>query len=555
MPSLLLQHHDLLAYAGLSVVVFFSLGLLWDRPGAPTWLRRLLGHELLYAAALLVGLLLFRWPGFFVQRALNPDEAQFIAGAMTLWLDPVFWRSVDGQTAGPFIYYALTPLKPLGLLNYTGARLVGCLLVFGTLWFSYRSLRSFAGEAIARPCLLPAFCFFAFTTYPDFVHYSSEHVPMLLLAIGLSGLATVLAGDDLARFPNRSWLLGGAALGAVPFAKLQAVPPAAALLLTAVAWVLTRRELNRRQRWAALGRLSAALCLVPAGFALMLTSGGAWESFWNSYFVDNWAYLDSSVKPASETVDSLAPFLLLSRAWCLLIAVSLAVAAVALARPGLRGSRRLWPTLLMSGFLAANIPFTLFVHRYAHYLLFLVMPAVLLAGVALADAWLTPGVATWRRRLLAAILGAGLVAQVTVRVNRANPFIEEMAGTRPVPRQVARAILREVAPGDRMAVWGWHAELHVETGLPQATSNSNSVSQITPSTIQDYFVERYASELRRTRPRIFVDAVGPTNSVTSYRNREIHGHECFPAVGAFIAENYTLVADISAARIYRRTAP
>src|SRR5882724_7824274 len=54
-----------------------------------------------FALLLLVCLLAWRWPPLLYNQELNPDEAQLIAGAVTLAHDPVFWRSVDGGTAGP----------------------------------------------------------------------------------------------------------------------------------------------------------------------------------------------------------------------------------------------------------------------------------------------------------------------------------------------------------------------------------------------------------------------------------------------------------------------
>src|SRR3954466_15833933 len=58
------------------------------------------------AAAVLI---CFRWPMLWVRHELNVDESQLIAGAITLRHDPVFWRSVDGGTAGPIDFYPLLP--------------------------------------------------------------------------------------------------------------------------------------------------------------------------------------------------------------------------------------------------------------------------------------------------------------------------------------------------------------------------------------------------------------------------------------------------------------
>lgn len=69
----------------------------------------------LYPLLMLLTLLAWRWPFLLFIDELNTDESQFIAGALTLAHDPVFWRSVDGMTAGPLVFYALLPWTWLGV--------------------------------------------------------------------------------------------------------------------------------------------------------------------------------------------------------------------------------------------------------------------------------------------------------------------------------------------------------------------------------------------------------------------------------------------------------
>src|SRR5689334_20995257 len=51
-----------------------------------------------FAGMLLLFLVAWRWPFLLCAHEYNPDESQFVAGALTLAHDPVFWRSVDGTT-------------------------------------------------------------------------------------------------------------------------------------------------------------------------------------------------------------------------------------------------------------------------------------------------------------------------------------------------------------------------------------------------------------------------------------------------------------------------
>ena len=75
--------------------------------------RRPAGNGLTAALDFLVlfcFLLAWRWPFLLSAEEYNPDESQFIAGAITLAQDPVFFRSVDGTTSGPLNFYALLPI-------------------------------------------------------------------------------------------------------------------------------------------------------------------------------------------------------------------------------------------------------------------------------------------------------------------------------------------------------------------------------------------------------------------------------------------------------------
>src|SRR4051812_48242905 len=72
-------------------------------------------NEIVFGVLLLATLTAWRWPFWLNASPYNPDESQFVAGAITLTKDPVFWRSVDGTTSGPLNFYVLLPLHWLGL--------------------------------------------------------------------------------------------------------------------------------------------------------------------------------------------------------------------------------------------------------------------------------------------------------------------------------------------------------------------------------------------------------------------------------------------------------
>jgi hypothetical protein len=118
------------------------------------------------------------------------------------------------------------------------------------------------------------------------------------------------------------------------------------------------------------------------------------------------------------------------------------------------------------------------------------------------------------------------------------------------PRTGAGAVVHALAGrGDSLGTWGWASFLNVESGLPQATRESNALWLIDPNTQQDYFRAAYLADLKKNAPAVFVDAVGW--GAFKYTNRT-YAHESFPALADHIRENYELVVDLPEARIYAR---
>src|SRR5437764_13920847 len=88
-------------------------------------------HPIIFSVAMLIVLLAFRWPLIFDNRQYpDPDESQFIAGALTLRHDPVFWLSVHGTTHGPLVQWPLLLASFVRRLDFTTARTISTLLVW-----------------------------------------------------------------------------------------------------------------------------------------------------------------------------------------------------------------------------------------------------------------------------------------------------------------------------------------------------------------------------------------------------------------------------------------
>ena len=527
-----------LGWALLGLAIAWSLHAVWSGEAAasPGWKWWVLAAGTL---------LCFRWPLLGVVHQLNPDESQLIAGALTLRHDPVFWRSVDGGTAGPLDFYPLLPAAWAdGFASYAVARLIALAVVFGVIAFAGETLALLAGAALARVAVLPALAAAAFTTNPDFAHYSTELMPALLLAAA----GYVAVRQVRAPAPWRLWLIA-LLLGGVPWAKLQAAPIAALL------GVLVAGHEGRAGRARSLVPLVAG-ALLPT----LVCLGGArltgqLEHLYVPYVLTNSAYVGaphfSWAQVAADQWQNA-----LSDAY---LGFWLAGAAVILVPLGLWQVRAASVTArrraLIAGILFAAGVFSALAPRRAsgHHLQLVPLPLLWLTGTVLALAWpdgAAPGAARTRRLVASLFLLGGLAPQLAWRAGGVDSYAAmNAAGIRPARRELTALVRFFSTAGEPLAIWGWRCSLYVEAGRPQATRQAQSEAQLNPGPLQPYFLRRYLEDFQAANPPVFADAVGPGNFAFEDRGR---AHECFPPLREWVRARYTQVADLDGTRLYVR---
>jgi len=489
-------------------------------------------------------LLCFRWPLVWVPHQFNPDESQLIAGAITLRHDPVFWRSVDGSTAGPLDYYPLLPAAwGNGLASYAIARLIGLAAVVGTGFFAGEALAIVAGTTVARLAVLPALAFHALTTNPDFTHYSTEVMPVLLLAA--AGYAAV----GLGAAPSRTRLgMVGLLLGSVPWAKPQAAPLALTL------WALVAlRELAAKRPRAFIPLVAGSLLPALVCFA-GVTLTGETQHMILPFLVRNLGYVREAPLPWDDRIVLQWQNALTDGFLGLWLAGTMAFVV-----PALLGIRRAPESLrrvtLAAGILLAVSAWSVVApsRPSTHHLLFLALPLTWMAGAALALVWPPVG-ATGRsmKGLLIAglFLACGVLPQVLWRARAGDAFaFFTTAPVRPAHRQLTELVRRFSNPDEPIAIWGWRCSLYVEAGRRQATRQAQSEAQIYANPLQAYFLRRYFEDFQAANPPVFADAVGPGNFAFENRAR---AHESFAPLRTWVRARYTLVADLDGTRLYVR---
>ncbi len=545
------------AWAVFAVTVAAAAGtaLPW---GSQRWWR----NPALFAALALLSIVAFRWPLLCDNRELqDPDESQMISSALTLNQDPLYWKSVDGQTRGPMDDWPLLAiLRTSGRLDYTGARLVGVVLAWACVMCAWLALRHIFTDQWARLLVLPLLAVHAFSDFWGFVQYGSEHVADALVALASAFLLAAWRPSDPAPNPRRL-LVAGLALGAVPFAKLQAVPIAAWVAAFGAWWIVATPRAGRRGLFLA-SLLGGALA-VPLAMLLWIVGSGIWRDFSEGYVWDNiryagdrwfsWAQTPAKLMELCEQAPGGRAFLL----WAAPAAVLALLAYPFFSRPQRRCAAFALGLTAASAY-AAMAPGRMF----PHYLQLTFFPAGLLLGIAAGAAIeAARGMAAERpafrasalAAIIAAFLALGLAPQVVWRALDGQPSQGRFVATRGVLQRtaVADAILRHSRAGERLGIWGWGPKFWVQTGLIQATRDGNTSRQIEEAPKESrYYRERFMSDLIKSRPPVLIDTVGDGNF--SYHDRDAAGHETFEDLAKFMRANYRQVGDIEGTRIYVR---
>jgi hypothetical protein len=590
------RYFDLLGGTGsyqFLLILFFSLACavlaIAVYPGKPDrrLVSRLACSSPVYAGILMLAVLWSRLPWLIVVE-LNSDEGMLLAGARKLTVDPVFWRSVDGATSGPLNFYALLLPWALGLpLDYATAHLMNGLCFGGALVFLYLTARVILPEWGARLSVLPVLGAVMVFHEPDFTHYSSECVSVLLTMAATWLLATAWATPEAS--PIRFFGVG-LIVAAMPLAKLQSIPLAAVLGIAALATTISRA---RKTGWLPVMAMPGGILTVAAALAVLLAVFGQLETFWLSYIINNTLY-NSVYGHVSWSPFAFARFVVDSDiggfSICLLIYLAAAAGYLLYSRRSQRratvprlkrqpkqnrpksagpASIDLWAAasdgrsaawlykfgfgLAAAGVCAVYLPG----RRFPHYLLLILMPLGLLSVLAFSAvlSWETrkrPG----RQRPIAtghAAVFLGIVLAIPSYIGSektAHNFDKALALPFAIECVTCDFIRHYAGPGDPMSQWGWEPALFVFTGTIPASRESFTGNQILDTPQRDYYRRRFLNDLRQHPPKVFIDTVGSARF--GFQSRQQQGHESYPPLEEYVRSNFQLADDDRGVRIYVR---
>jgi hypothetical protein len=572
----------------VSLLIFLALvGSHLDKPVYR--LRKYLHSEAFFLLTVFLAILVLRIPNLILFEQ-NPDESEWIAGAGTLFKDFRFWLSAEGHSSGPLNIFPLTLINVLGgSLNYATVRLFGLLFcVIPSVIFIYRAFKNFFDEKITRIIILPLVVCMSFINFWDIIAYNGEHIPMLIISIGLFLYSRTITLPDKRQLIHLFLL--GFTLGCVPYAKMQAVPMALGMAIFFCIDLLWGYKHNKK-------KVSKTLAvfiiggLIPSIFVFSyLLFFGIFENFWQSYILTNLVLAQrfGGVRLAWPDKILVLPVLIWTTPDTRYYFISLFICALVSGLLLLRFRSALTSIdrklVLLSLLLALTSYYGIIQpgRFYYHYQILFIIPAMFFSGTLVGILYKRQTFDVRLRRIL--LIGFLLIAIIlpssytlskgSKGIRRAevyrryakelghetNPNIEaakniseyaEVNEREPASEywnsSVAKKISEYAHPNERMAIWGWMNHYYIETGLIQGTREAHSYYQISKSKQQDYYLKRYVSDLIRNKPVVFVDAVGPNSF---YFNNSAQRHENFPIVKAVIDSHYALVAEIEGVRIY-----
>jgi hypothetical protein len=530
-----------------------------------------------------------------------------LSEAMKFLVDPRPWKAADGGSFGPLNSYLISVFLLMGFKpGFVLVHMVATVLVCLQVLVAYLTLRRLGSEKTATlgACLL-AFIYGAYTNRL-YLHYNTELLPTLLLMTGFYAFVALLEGpgERRPRVQLSLLFLGGLALGAAPWCKLQAAPITGALGLLLLAAIFRTRDpsVSSSRRAVEVAALGCGAVLTAFVMLAILAKSGAIEDFWYSYILNNIAYAGSL-----SLANSLGNFLLLVFFTPVHLLLLVAILGLGLldyvsldGETSLLFKRHRWAfggLLIYAGaalFAACRVkyfwpkdmfflpPMTYVAALLASFGVSALMQSrqsrktsgetlLLLLGLVLLGAIVALFIGYGIRygkmvqnihelshaQLESAGRDANLAPQLQVTETNDKTLRDRLADCIGPAKWVLpdygneRIVavigdIQKTRPVRSLAIWGWAPGVYVLTGMPPATRDAVPFFAIDRKhPYQKYFQARFLGDLRENPPDLFIDTVVRGAIMWPWKWTENDGYESDPQLRKFIEDNYILVDELT----------
>ncbi|MFP5042402.1 hypothetical protein [Parasediminibacterium sp. JCM 36343] len=463
-----------------------------------------------------------------IANELNPDESEWMAGAMTLVANPRFWGSVDGTTSGPLNIYPLCLLPLVGLkITYASVRLFAVLFIyFPVFLLLFHAIKTLFNSYVAKMALMPFTLFIAFIVHYDLNAYNSEQVPLLLLSTALYLATQLYKKESLALY-----FLLGFVFGILPFSKLQTVPMGGVIGLFSLYIILKSFSINKKYAFFKIGSMLFGILIPFFIVGFYLWSSNLTYDFIQSYIINNLAYAHGQgfLKlwlglPAMIWIHTKAaiPFYAstcIIGIACIIIIVKSRKAIPDKSKPFLLLSLALFVTAWYS----IGKPGT----GFPHYQYFIVIPIIFLLGVFMGIANETNSNDVGQGKAFKSFVGISFFASLLLLYS-GNKWLSTLYkdGKMVHENPVSIEVKKHVKEGDKIVVWGsmenkWGSQnkFYVETNTIQGTRESHSQRQegYIGKEQHQYYLDRYIADMEANKPKVIIDVTGSRAYCNSFK--------------------------------------
>ena len=485
-----------------------------------------------------------RLPTLQFALPLNPDEGHFAADAMRIWAGGMDWDNFALMSTGPLDSIVLVWPCLIGLdITLTTTRIMGTALISSMLVMLFLCIRRLSTTEIAILSSFPLFIFYASVTNVQFLHYSSEYLPMLLISVSIYGFLRIAGNIPGEKVPIGGGLLSAFCLGMVPFAKLQVAPLAAWVGLVLIIRIFSL-DGKRKHKWRYVLLVTCAALSPSLMFLLPLLFRGEFHQFMNSFILSSVDYVLTPLR--------LKDFLELSRInlfYWYTFSVYVAVSGISLVLccfcSNTIDSARKWA----GGLAVSTIPVAYFCivrsgHEFEHYLHIMLPLLVLSAGLFYAivsDAFLLRMRSVRLQGAIHLFVCSAMiillvpVAEVEIKNNLAFQCGRFRDGlTFKSPR-----LMQWLKPkkSDTLFIWGWMPQWYLSTGMtPAARGETVTNKLIVPWPLRDYFRDQLIQDFNKRQPEFILDVVSPDSFY--FNDPDTQAISSFPALAEMIKDSF-----------------
>lgn len=486
---------------------------------------------------LLLWLVLGRWDSVLYPLPLSADEAQAGANALRILLYGYSWDAVDGHTAGPLNSILLAWPALLGkTVTLSSIRLTALLLVSGFLSFTYLAIKQVSNAYVALCLTMPLAIFYGYTRHPDFLHYSSELLPVFLLSVAFYISLKALRTGRSGALGTGDILLAGLTLGMTPFAKLQAAPMVFVIIL-AMLWIISQQDQARARKLGTfvLAGLAPLLILMAP---LIIT--GNLQDFYISYIKYARVYVKTPLS-LSDIQHLLESHLILRHTFHFYIEVLALGTWLFLVRRQSRHAE-LIPALVYSATLTVACLLAIATPgwRFLHYMTLLLPFMGILAAIMLCLNYEQRHISLFSRGFGAIVFLHVLLIGVMPEYGKGYYFRYLNRYNTPLKTGFSFASPRiyDWIPNDNqtMLIWGWMPQWYLLADDAPASRESHTERQIKPSSLADYYRQRLIRDLKISKPSIIMDAVAGESF--GFHNVAQQGPYLIPELSNMLAQDY-----------------